>query len=399
MDIIRSIQDFNAGREPERLRIKFRKMRANAFSFLRGTSHLFLEHLEQKVGALPAPLTCTCGDLHLENFGSFRSADRLTHFDINDFDDAAVAPASLDLLRLLSSLHVGAQSMACTTDDIHALCTGFVDTYVAALASGTPSSLTAETATGTVRLLFEKARTRKRTELLDTRTRVKGKKRVLRIDGKKTLEVSDKQRKRISDLMAQVASGQEDPEFFKVIDIARRVAGTGSLGIERFEILVRGKGSPDGNTLLDLKGAVPSPLVAHVKNVQPAWQSEAHRVVGLQRRMQAACAAFLQPVKVEKTSFVLRELQPSSDRVTLEHSAPTRKDLENLSFTLAQVLAWAQLRGAGSLGTGSAEELMAFALRKPWRKNLMHLSAQCTLQIHADAASFNAAYDSGTFKF
>lgn len=397
MDIVQSILAFNAGREPERLRIKLRKMRANAFSFLRGTSHLFLEHLDREGDVFPAPLTCACGDLHLENFGSYRGADRRAHFDINDFDDAAIAPASMDLLRLMASLHVGAQAMAFTPDDIQVLCTDFTDTYAVALTSGTPSCIDDDTAPRRLRLLLEKTRHRKRTELLDARTLVKGKKRVFRIDDNKTLEIPDKQRKRISAFMEQFACEQEDSDFFKVIDVARRVAGTGSLGIERFAILVRGKGSPDGNFLLDLKGAVPSTLMSHIKTVQPAWQSEAHRVAGMQRRMQVVSAAFLQPVRIGKSSFVMRELQPSSDRVTLEHSAPTREDLTKLSHTLAQMLAWAQLRSAGGLGADHREELVAFSLRKAWRKTLLRLSTQCVQQIHADAAIFNEAYDSGMF--
>ena len=32
-----------------------------------------------------------------------------------------------------------------------------------------------------------------------------------------------------------------------MLDVARRIAGTGSLGVERYAILVEGKGSPDIN--------------------------------------------------------------------------------------------------------------------------------------------------------
>jgi len=46
--------------------------------------------------------------------------------------------------------------------------------------------------------------------------------------------------------------------------VARRIAGTGSLGVERYVLLIEGKGSPDGNYLLDLKQALPAVLRAHV---------------------------------------------------------------------------------------------------------------------------------------
>ena len=46
-------------------------------------------------------------------------------------------------------------------------------------------------------------------------------------------------------LIGTLAEAQADPEFYEVLDVARRIAGNGSLGVDRFAILVRGKGSPD----------------------------------------------------------------------------------------------------------------------------------------------------------
>jgi uncharacterized protein (DUF2252 family) len=40
-----------------------------------------------------------------------------------------------------------------------------------------------------------------------------------------------------------------------MIDVARRIAGTGSLGLERYCILINGRGTPAGHFLLDLKFA------------------------------------------------------------------------------------------------------------------------------------------------
>ena len=60
------------------------------------------------------------------------------------------------------------------------------------------------------------------------------------------------------------AATQPNPKFFEVLDIACRIAGTGSLGVERFVVLVEGKGSPDGNYLLDIKEAKPSAMIPHL---------------------------------------------------------------------------------------------------------------------------------------
>jgi hypothetical protein len=64
-------------------------------------------------------------------------------------------------------------------------------------------------------------------------------------------------------------AGHTDPDFFEVLDVARRIAGNGSLGVDRYVILVRGKGSPDGNDLLDLKEALPSAVLPRVATPSP----------------------------------------------------------------------------------------------------------------------------------
>ena len=68
-------------------------MASDPFYFFRGTAHLFYEDLVNTEAALPGqPLTWVCGDLHIENFGSYKGDNRLVYFDINDFDEANLAP-------------------------------------------------------------------------------------------------------------------------------------------------------------------------------------------------------------------------------------------------------------------------------------------------------------------
>jgi uncharacterized protein (DUF2252 family) len=93
--------------------------------------------------------------------------------------------------------------------------------------------------------------------------------------------------------MRVFAASQPHPSFFRVCDVARRIAGTGSLGVERYVILVEGRGSPNSNALLDLKIAQPSALAPYVKQKQPRWHSAAERVVAVQQRLQAASPARL----------------------------------------------------------------------------------------------------------
>ena len=59
------------------------------------------------------------------------------------------------------------------------------------------------------------------------------------------------------------------PSFFQVLDVARRIAGTGSLGVQRYVILIEEKGSIGDHYLLDLKQSLGSCIAPHFKYLQP----------------------------------------------------------------------------------------------------------------------------------
>lgn len=398
VDVIRQIRDFNAGRDPERLALKYRAMQGSPFAFLRGTCHLFYDRLPRGGVFKTAPLVWVCGDLHFENFGSYKGDNRLVYFDVNDFDESALAPASWDLVRFLTSLRVGAETLSMSDAKARALCQTFLDSYGSALTLGKSYWVERETARGLVRELLDGLRDRTRPGFLDSRTAIKRGKRVLHVDGKKALPASDAQRAAISEFMHEFAKGQPNPDFYTVLDVARRIAGTGSLGVDRYAILVRGKGSPDGNYLLDLKQALPSSLLPRLKVPQPRWKTQAHRVVALQRREQAVSSAFLQPVLVGETPYVLRALQPSEDRVTLTRSGGASAELEQVIVTMGHIVAWAQLRSAGREGSAIADELIDFAQRKKWKAQLLDASQDCAVQVRKDAADFKSAWHDGEFR-
>lgn len=396
MDVVQRILAFNNGRDPQRLRLKYRAMRASAFAFFRGSAHLFYDRLPRN-GIFRSPLVWSCGDLHLENFGSFKADNRLVYFDINDFDEAALAPASWDLVRMVSSLRVAADNVTVRKSEAEGLCSLFVESYATALGLGKEYWVERDTAEGLVRSLLEGLKTRRRADFLNSRTQMKGKVRRLRTDGIKALSPSNEQRVLVEAFMAGFALTQPEPDFYEVLDVARRIAGIGSLGVDRYAILVTGKGSPDGNYLLDLKEAMPSVLASRVAARQPQWPTEAHRVVTVQRRLQAVSPAFLQPVLLAESCYVLRALQPSEDRVTLDAATQGRGALEQTMQTLARMLAWAQLRSSGREGSATADELVDFGRRAKWRQKLLDASLACADQVLRDAQVFNAAYDTGAF--
>ena len=397
MDLIELLKADNASRDPERLKMKWATMKGNPFAFLRGTCRLFYERLPRAGVFKSAPPVWICGDLHLENFGSYKADNRLVHFDLNDFDEAVLAPASWELVRMLTSIRIATDALSASRAQARALPSAFLDAYAAALVAGKAYWIERETADGLVRTLLDSLRERTRPAFLDGRTMIKGRRRHLKADGRKALEVTDAQRAAVTKLLGEFARAQPEPRFYQVLDVARRIAGTGSLGVDRYVILVEGKGSPHGNYLLDLKEARPSSLLPRLRQDQPRWQSEAERVVTLQRRMQAVSVAFLHSVDMGGRSYVLRGLQPAEDRVTLGQAALADGGLAHTLATMGRLVAWAQLRSSGRRGSATADELIDFGRRDKWRRRLLELSEDCAVQCREDSAAFDAALAAGTF--
>lgn len=368
-EIVAAIRRQNAGRDPERLAMKYAKMRESPFVFLRGACHLFYDALPDVPALSRAPLAWCCGDLHFENFGSYKADNRLVYFDLNDFDEAALAPCTWDIVRLLTSICCGAEALNATEAEALAVSRDCLESYRAALQRGKPLWVEAETSSGLVRDLFLALQQRSRTEFLDRRTVKKNGRRTLKVDGAKALPLERAEQERVAHFMDRYAAAQPNPGFFKVLDVARRIAGTGSLGVMRYIILVEGKSSPDGNYLLDLKEAKPSALFPALQRLgiaQPAWKNEAARVTTAQNHMQAVDHAFLAPVELDGVACVLKGLQPSEDRVAIGEWGRKLDRLRDVVGTMGRALAWDQLRASGHGGAANADALIQFAQSEGW---------------------------------
>ena len=374
-DVVDRIARFNAEREPERLALKYAAMSRDAFAFFRATAHVFWEdwHATRQAieGGDEGPLVWTTGDLHLENVGSFRGDNRLVYFDLNDFDEAALAPAPWELARFVTSVHLAAASLELSTSDATHLARTFLDAYAEALADGKARWVERATARGMVKELLDNVKGRTREALLDARTLLGRKRRELRVDGRRTFPLDKRERAHVVDCIEDFARSTAHPRFYDVFDVARRVAGTSSLGLQRYVALVRGAGSPDGNWLLDVKEARPSALAPHLDHPQPPWPNEAERIVRIQHRMQAISPALLQAVSIRGRAFVLRELQPTEDRLALEHWHGRLGRLRKVMITIGHLVAWAQLRSSSRSGSAPADELIEFAHRPRWRRALL----------------------------
>jgi uncharacterized protein (DUF2252 family) len=373
-DVVTRIARHNRGREPERLAMKYAKMAQSPFVFLRGACHLFYDTLPDVHALRAAPLAWCCGDLHFENLGSYKGDNRLAYFDINDFDEAALAPATWDIVRLLTSIQCGEETLRATRSQARAVSRVCLRAYRDALIDGKPRWVERDTSVGLVKTLLASLDRRRRSAFLDGRTTLKRGKRSLKLDADKALPATKAQKAKVAKTMHRFAATQAHPAFFKVLDVGRRVAGTGSLGLERFVVLVRGDGSPHGNYLLEIKQAMPSALRPHLARLrvkQPAWKSDAKRVAAVQDYMQAIDHAFLHPVRYGSLSCILKELQPSADRVAIGAWGKKVERLEEVVATMGRVLAWDQLRASGRSGAASADQLVAFAKGEDWEKQVL----------------------------
>jgi uncharacterized protein (DUF2252 family) len=140
-----------------------------------------------------------------------------------------------------------------------------------------------------------------------------------------------------------------------VLDLCGRIAGDGSLGLERYAILVKGKRQP---FMLDMKAAAPAAPLRHVRVRQPPWLCEAERVATVQRFMQYVPVARLSWIDASPVSYIVHELEPLEDRVVVSDLAAP--DYEEFVGQWAHLLASAQLRSAGWKGSADLDGLIAY---------------------------------------
>ncbi|MBD2387678.1 DUF2252 domain-containing protein [Cylindrospermum sp. FACHB-282] len=388
-NIIERIDEFNKGRHPELLKLKYKNMRSDIFTFYRGTCHLFYEDFPKDSPLNAAPLAWICGDLHLEIFGSYKGDNRLVYFDINDFDESCLAPCTWDVVRLLTSIIVGYHTLGVNESEALHLSNHFLDAYTNALVKGKARSVEKETAKGLVKDLLESLKKRDRTEFLDKHTKEKKGKLRLIIDNKRTAEATEEQQHKVKELIAAWhKSSQQDGDFYQVLDVQQRIAGTGSLGLERYVILVEGKGSPDQNYLLDFKETQKSSLQQHLTVPQPQWESPAARVVAIQKRVQGTSPALLEAIVDGDKSYALRELQPTQDKVNLLAWDGKLGRLEKLMQTMGEVTAWDQLRSGGRQGSATADDLINFAHSSDWRDELLKYASSYSQRVKQDYQEF-----------
>jgi len=219
------------------VKMKHEHMSENPLSFLRATFYRWAQRWFEVCAELAhAPVVLAVGDLHVENFGTWRDCEGRLVWGINDFDEAYPLPYTNDLVRLAVSAHLAIAENHLRLDARNA-CDAILRGYTDALqAGGRPFVLSEEfgwlraTATGELRdpVHFWK----KMDKLRTVRT-----------------AIPKSARKALDSLL---------PERGLAYRVATRQAGLGSLGRQRFVALTTWRGAKIAR---EAKALVPSAIV------------------------------------------------------------------------------------------------------------------------------------------
>jgi len=115
-------------RVPELVPVRYQRMLASPFAFLRGAAAVMAEDLRhQPVAGIAVQ---ACGDCHLMNFGAFATPEQNILFDINDFDETLPGvDFTADLKRLASSVAVAALAANLSNKRARAIAATTVEAY------------------------------------------------------------------------------------------------------------------------------------------------------------------------------------------------------------------------------------------------------------------------------
>jgi hypothetical protein len=118
------------------LNLKHQSMREGVFPFLRATFYRWSQLWPEVCpDAAKAPVVLAVGDLHVENFGTWRDIEGRLIWGINDLDEVNYMPYTIDLVRLATSAHLAIQAEHLTLATKDA-CDSILKGYKDGLASG-----------------------------------------------------------------------------------------------------------------------------------------------------------------------------------------------------------------------------------------------------------------------
>lgn len=275
------------------LDFKHRQMAADTFSFLRATFYRWAELWPEEVPEVAdAPRVLAVGDLHLENYGTWRDVEGRLVWGVNDFDEATTLPYTADLVRLATSAGLAAAEGHLGIN-LKEACAAILNGYSSSLKAGGRPMVLAENDRWLRKLATGRLR-----DPVAFWTRISGLPTARGPLPAKTQEL----------LLGRLPDGSNRVRF------TRRRAGLGSLGLERLVAVSEWHGG----------------LVAHeAKALAPSAWEWAHPAHASGRthyeELNAQSVRCQDPMLEVREGWLLRRLSPDCSRILLDE-LPKRRD-------------------------------------------------------------------------
>lgn len=328
-DAIDLLNKQDEGRAQELVPIRKERMAASPFAFFRGAAVIMANDLARTPST--GIRVQACGDAHVANFGLFHSPERKLIFDITDFDETEIAPWEWDVKRLGASLEICGRERGFDSKARRAIVKtaaeayreamrefarmGTLDVWYAHMDADDLYERMAHKASKSERKeaeeLLDKARSKnsaraikKLTEVVDGELRIVNepplivplREIVRQYSGMDVPDPDMHERERITArLLSHYRKNLPDDrrrliEQYRGVDIARKVVGVGSVGLQAWIVVMEGAAEKD-HLVLQIKEARDSVLAPFVgKN---AGDTPGQRVVKGQKAMQIASDVLL----------------------------------------------------------------------------------------------------------
>jgi uncharacterized protein (DUF2252 family) len=412
-DPIALIEATNAGRLPDLIPLRWARMAASPFAFLRGAATVMAWDLAHSPSTgLDVVID---GDAHIGNFGLFGTPQCTVVIDLNDFDEVTVGPWEWDLKRLTASVNVAARLNDMDRAERRAAVIATVKGYrwnlrrletmpvldlwaqhtLTNRLDGKDADLKKKTA-AVLREAEDKARETNNASMLKN-TAERDKNGCWRFKSLPPIltPVDDALREQIIDgldayLPTLPAERQYMLRRYHVVDVARRVSGVGSVGTRAYLVLLFGNGEHDP-LFLQVKEAT---VAAHAPRLPPAPMDDRHegsRVVLGQRLLQAAGDPLLGWTEIDGRPFYVRQMKNLKGSI----------DVEGLGVDSFNFFAWAygSLLARAHARSGDAAVISGYCGKSgPFDDAMADWAEAYGAQTRQDHAALLAAIKSGRVK-
>ncbi len=280
------------------LRFKHEQMAAALFPFFRATFYRWLQAWPEVCAELDrVPHILSVGDLHVENFGTWRDTDGRLVWGVNDFDEACLFPYTMDLVRLATSALLASRAGHLTMKPKES---------AAAILAGYERSMEEGGRPFVLEESHEWLRAIAESKLRDPVVFWGKLDRLPAVKG----EIPESAREAIEHLL---------PEPGMRYRLARRVAGLGSLGRPRLVAIAEWKG---GRVAREAKALLPSALYG----LNPKRAPEEILYAAILRRAVRCPDPYVQT----RGHWIVRRLSPHCSRIELEALGTSRGELRLL---------------------------------------------------------------------